>query len=417
MEKKDYLIKDSIILFAATSIVNLSNFIFHMYVSRSLGPEKYGVVVTLLALVIVIVMPSLALQMTIAKRASILKAREKFGSVEHLYKKTSAWFLALGIAYFIIFTLGSGIFQEFFHIKDRMLLIILGLISVIALVLPVIRGILQGLQNFIGFGSNLIIEALLRLGFVVLLITMGWGIRGAIATTLFSNIIAYIAGFVLIAFLFKYKDDDVEVVSKGELFSYALPVFLSMLGFALISYMDVFMVKHFHDEHSAGLYSATSIIGKAFLFFPSAIALALFPKVSENYELKKNTRGLLVKSLLLTAGISAVGVVLCFFFPRLVIGLLFGQKYFGIDYIVRIFGVAIMPVVLINVIMNYALAVHKYKFIYVMYAGIVLYGVLLWFFHSDFYQVLAVLFSVNLLILVASMFVTWKEKRKEPEKQ
>jgi O-antigen/teichoic acid export membrane protein len=41
-EKKDHLVKDSLILFVASSVVNASNFIFHMYAARNLKPEEYG---------------------------------------------------------------------------------------------------------------------------------------------------------------------------------------------------------------------------------------------------------------------------------------------------------------------------------------------------------------------------------------
>ena len=53
MKNKDYLIKDSFILFIASSVVNLSNFAFHMYATRSLGPELYGALVALLGMVII----------------------------------------------------------------------------------------------------------------------------------------------------------------------------------------------------------------------------------------------------------------------------------------------------------------------------------------------------------------------------
>jgi uncharacterized membrane protein YeiB len=71
---------------------------------------------------------------------------------------------------------------------------------------------------------------------------------------------------------------------------------------------------------------------------------------------------------------------------------------------VQLFGIAILPLVLFNVIINYSLASRKYNFIYFLYGGITLYILLLWFFHANFYTVLAVLFGVNLLMLGLSLF-------------
>ena len=127
MEQKDHLIKDSMILFIASSVVNIVNFIFHSYASRLLGPEKYGVLVTLLAFIVIAGMPAMALQMTIVKRTSIFKAHNQFGSVEKLFKTTILWFSGIGILYFILFAAmgyGVGGLKDFFHIEDNAIIIL-----------------------------------------------------------------------------------------------------------------------------------------------------------------------------------------------------------------------------------------------------------------------------------------------------
>lgn len=416
MEHKDHLIKDSMILFIASTVVNLANFVFHSYASRLLGPEQYGVLVTLLALIIIVGMPAMALQMTIVKKTSIFKAHGRFGSVEKLFKKTILWFSVLGALYFVVFAAaGSGIggLKDFFHIEDAFLYYILGGIAFVSLMVTVVRGILQGLQKFIGLGATMITDAVIRLIFLFIFVSvLSWGARGALATTFVGTATAFVLGLVLISYIFRYKESSAEVIRKRDVFSYALPVFFSMMGFALLSYMDVFMVKHFFSSYEAGLYSATSMIGKAFLYFPSAIVVTLFPKVAESHELNKNTMSLLTKSLGLTALISLAGIIICFFFPKIIIAVMFGEKFLAIEGVVKFFGAAILPLVLYNVLLNYSLAVHKYGFIFIMYAGIVVYAAVLWFFHGSFYQVVTVLFAVNMVILLLSFVSLYFEKKK-----
>jgi len=96
-------------------------------------------------------------------------------------------------------------------------------------------------------------------------------------------------------------------------------------------------------------------------------------------------------------------VVICYFFPRLIIGVMFGEKFYAIEGVVRLFGAAIFPLVLFNVVINYALAVHRYAFIYLMFGAIIVYPALLWFFHSSFYQVISVLFCVTLALFILTM--------------
>lgn len=414
MDKKDNLIKDSFILFVASSIVNISNFVFHMYATRNLKPEEYGALATLLGIIMVISMPCTSLQMSIVKKVSILKARENQTGIGGLFRDASKWLFVIGIFVFFAFVLLSGTIKDFFNLNNKKLVYVMGCVLVVYFIMPVIRGVLQGLQKFVSYGLNMIIDAFFRLTFLILFIYLGFGVYGALATTFFSGLIAYAVGFFMIINIIGLKGKNtVEEVSFKEVLAYAQPVLFSFLGFSLLGYIDLFIVKHFFPEEQAGFYAITSIIGKAFLFFPSAIVMVLFPKVSEHFELNINPRKMLYKSMVLTLCISLLGIVFCYFFPEFVLWLLTGGgKYYAIKEIVRLFGIAILPLVLLNVIINYNLAVHNYAFIFVIYIGIILYTAILWFFHSTFYVVLSVLFIMNLLILIFSIITIELKHRK-----
>lgn len=414
MDKKDNLIKDSFILFVASSIVNISNFVFHMYATRNLKPEEYGVLATLLGIIMVISTPCLSLQMSIVKKASILKARNKLSGIGVLFRDVSKWLLIIGIFIFLIFVFLANPIKSFFNLNDKRLVYVLGCVLVVYFVIPVVRGILQGMQKFLSYGFNIIIDAICRLSFLFLFIYLGFGVYGALATTFFSGICAYLIGFFMIINIIKLKDNKQENTPFfKDILNYALPVLFSFLGFSLLGYIDLFIVKHFYPKEQAGFYAITSIIGKAFLFFPSAVVMVLFPKVSEHYELNINPQKMLYKSMILTVLISLLGIIFCYFFPEFVLWLLTGGvKYYAIKDIVRLFGIAILPLVLLNVIINYNLAVHNYAFIFIIYIGIILYAVILWFFHSTFYVVLSVLFIINLLILIFSIITIELKDRK-----
>jgi O-antigen/teichoic acid export membrane protein len=412
-ENKDYLVKDSFILFVASSLANLSNFVFHMYSTRTLTPEEYGILATMLAIVMLFTMPSYSLQMTIVKNTAELNAKKKFGSIEYLFKTSTLWFFMIAVAAFLLLSTGSGIVKKFFHFNDNVLIYILGGIFVVGFIQPVSRGVIQGMQKFLNLSLVWIVDAFLRLAFLVLFITMGLGVRGALATTLCSSAIAYIVSVLLLGPIFKYKDVEIQLVSKREIFGYALPVLFAFSGFSFLSYMDLFMVKHFFSEYQAGLYSATSIIGKAFLFFPLAVVMALFPKVAEHMELNRDTGKMLYKSLALTAAVSFVGIIFCYMFPKFVLWMLTGgEKYYEIAGVVKVFGLAILPLVMLNVVIYYSLAIKKYIIIYFIYAGIAVYAVLLWFFHQNFYVVLSALFGVNLVVLILSLLSLRPDRKK-----
>ena len=72
--RKDSLIRDSFILFTASSIVNVGAFIFHLIMGRFLGPANYGILGTLLTIVYIVNVPINVIQTTIKKFVSQFKA-------------------------------------------------------------------------------------------------------------------------------------------------------------------------------------------------------------------------------------------------------------------------------------------------------------------------------------------------------
>lgn len=403
METGNRLIKDSFILFVASSAVNLANFVFHMGATRSLGPELYGSLAALLGFVVIFAMPALALQVTITKKTSVLMANQCDGSVGYLFKRSFKWFFCAGLGVFLLFFVLRDFLSSRLQIGDPWAVVMIGLIGIAAMLLPLVRGILQGMQKFYSFGINLFADAFIRLAALGVVIILGLKLKGVMLTSFVASMTAFFIGVFMIREVFRHSEKPVSVITKKEFLKYALPVFLSMTGFSLLVYMDLFMVKYFFPPEQAGFYAVTSVIGKAFLYFPSAIVMALFPKVSAAHALNKDTKKMFYESLWLTGAISLVGIAFCYFFPEFVINLLAGGQYLEIAGIVKIFGFAILPLVLFNVLINYSLAVHNYFFIWVMYGGILLYAGALYFFHDTFTQVIFVLFAVSAVILAVSL--------------
>src|SRR5437867_4091151 len=64
-------------LLLALGLLNISNYVFHVVVSRLLGPERYGALAALLALALVLSVPMSVLQTVVAKRIAELRARSR----------------------------------------------------------------------------------------------------------------------------------------------------------------------------------------------------------------------------------------------------------------------------------------------------------------------------------------------------
>ncbi len=136
---------------------------------------------------------------------------------------------------------------------------------------------------------------------------------------------------------------------------YFWPVVIVLLCFSILTNIDVIIVKHFFAPIQAGHYAAAAIFGKIVLFFPGAIAMVMFPKAAELHTLEQDPWPVLKKSLLAVAVLCGLVTMSYFFFPVLIVSLLFGSRYYQSIPLMGLFGIAMTIFSLINIIIAYYL--------------------------------------------------------------
>ena len=80
-------------------------------------------------------------------------------------------------------------------------LLILASIPIPMVLLPIIRGVLQGGQRFLALGLNMVIEGGMRFGLGVLVLWVGWQSSGGLGATTGAGLIAIAAGWYVVLIL------------------------------------------------------------------------------------------------------------------------------------------------------------------------------------------------------------------------
>ena len=406
--ESDGLVGHGSILLIATVIGGLANYVFHFYLVRALGPEDYGVLFSLLAILVVIGVPAGSVQTVIIKYVSIFRAKEQNGKIAFLFFHSIKRLLFFGSLGLVVFLLFSGWLSTFLNIPSRMPVVIVGFVLLVFFLGPATLGTLQGLQRFTFLGFNLILGAILRVVFGVFLVYMGFGAGGALAASFFSGLIVFFIAFLPLSILFKREQID-SSVETGEIYKFLIPTSLALASFNILTYIDVPMVKHFFSPLEAGYYSTAAIVGKAFLFPPMALAGAMFPKVSE-YGGK--SRPLLNRTLLLSLLLLLFGILVCLLFPKFILTVLVKEKdltplaFSTIIPLLRLFGIAMSPFALSNILIYYNLACHRTQFLYFLVGGTCLQVALLSIFHASLLQVVFILGLSGLVIFVLLLVLT-----------
>jgi len=413
---EDNLIKDSSIMLASTVVCNICFLLFHVYMSRSLGPGSYGIIVSFLSISFIVSLPATAIQTVVAKYASNFKVSNQFGKINFLFLASLKKVGLYGLVGLGIFSLASGYVRLFLHIPSKLPVLILGVALFLSLIVPVARGILQGLQRFGYLGMNLSTEAIFRLVFGFFLVYMGMRVLGATGGIALGFVMAFLVAFLpLKSFLRKRSESEVKINFR-EIYGYFRPVSLALLCFAILTNVDVIFVKHFFSPLEAGYYSVLAVIGRALLSVAIAFSMAMFPKVSELHTRQKDSSSTLRKSLFICFLACGVGILICFTLPDFIIFTIFGQEYLPISPLLRIFPIAITPLALSYTLIHYNLARHSTGFLYSLVFGAGLYVVMLALFHSSLREIVLVLGGVGYLVLVmnlASVFFPFGKTVKE----
>ncbi|RKY73155.1 MAG: hypothetical protein DRQ14_04780 [Candidatus Latescibacterota bacterium] len=370
------LVRGSVLLFGGIVVGNLGHYLFQMYMSRNLRVEDFGALNSLLSLLALISIPSGTILLVTARQVAELGSHDAVGA---FFRGTlarvsvvAASLLALSLA------LGPKV-GKFLRVTSPLPVLILAGVVAVTLVTSAGLGVLQGLKKFFHLALNQGLAGLLRLAFGVVL--SPYRLNGALLATLLSAAVVWGVSLVPLREFLRGRGGYRADLDLGAW----APVMGALFCFALLTNADLILVKHYFRAELAGIYSAASVLGKALLFLPMSVALALFPLVPGSSEVASKRTA--ERALILAGAGLGVGTALFLLFPGLILGLVFGRTYSDAGNILRWFGLAAPPYGLAYVLVHYHLAKWRYKFLYPMALACTAELVLIGTFHGSLLQV------------------------------
>src|SRR3989344_6151221 len=385
--KKHNLVRDNLTLFLGNGFGAFFTFLFHFYMGRKLGPEDYGALGAILAVIYLFTIPLTTIQTSIAKFTSNFKSEKKYGEIHYLYKASTKRLFVFGIISMIIFLLLSKIIANFLHISLTPLLI-LSLYIIFSFLLYTNRGLLQGLQKFRSLSINLIIEGLFKLILGIIFILIGYKLNGAIGAITFTLIFAFLLSIYQLKSILKYK---IKKFNSNVIYKYTIPVLIALLMLTAFYSFDILLIKHFFVDERAGYYAAISLLGKVVFFGTTPIPQVMFPKVNELHRKNKKSKNILYKSMLMILGFGFFITLIYFLFSGFIINLLYGELYLEAAGLLGWFAVIMTLFSLVYLMSFYNLSLNKKNFLYILALFNILEIALIYKFHNTLAQVVSIL--------------------------
>jgi O-antigen/teichoic acid export membrane protein len=411
----DKFIKAGGILFLSSMVTNIFNYIFQITMGRLLSSIEYGLMNSLLAIFIVMGVPLGTILMVISKQTAEYKAKGELDKIGGLLKLTYKKVFTAGFTGLLLFLVASSYIKDYIHAPSVTPVVILGLCIFISLAPPINIAVLQGLQDFKWINIGLGFTGPLKFLFCLIMVLAGFSVSGVIGgLVLASTAIWAITYIPLKKDVNRGKENSKpDNINLMDIFH----VLLANLAFAMMTQADMVLVKHFFSAHQSGIYASASILGKAVMYLPGALVLAMFPMVAESNALQLKSGHLIKKVIIVSLVLSGSGALLLFAFPELVIKTFFGTKYIEAVEVVQYFGVAMLPMALLMILMNYFIAKGKTIFSYILFLGTFIEIALILFFHGSLMAVIYTLMGIGGILLCFGFILLYLENKTEQRKR
>ncbi len=357
------------LLAVASGISIVGAYIFLLAAGRLLGSDAYGSLAALLGLLAIVLIPAGALQMAVSREVSRLVASGDPAGPARLARGMLRASL-IATALLVVGLALAGPLSRLLHIHSVAIVVLAVLTLSTALVFPLAMGVLQGQQRFPALATLYVFPWVLRLLLLAVFAAAGYRLGGAI----FATLVGAVGVTALALVLIREPLRGPGTLSRAELVTflrYLSPVAVGLVGIALLTHIDILIVKARFSGDEAGAYAAASAFARVGFFLPATILAVLFPRTAARQARGEETEDILGRSLLATAVFCGL---LALFYAAAGPGLVattFGQDFAEGGRVLAPFALAIGLFSIANVLVGYHLSRGETRYAWIVAGGVV----------------------------------------------
>lgn len=372
--RRSTFVRHNAIFFFGSVAVGALNYLYYPILGRLLEPAVFGEVQALVSIFLQLTIFLNVLSMITVNIVSNYDDSQKANKVVSELEKLA---LLLSMALVVVVVIGMQPLQHFFKFESGLPFVALALAFVVSVPLAFRTAYVRARQKFGAASAINLFGAVGKLIASVALVLIGWGTLGAIGGIIAAQGLAFgFAAWHAARLGFERPPDSPRLhrvdlgVVRPEL-KYAALVFVGTMVITLFYSIDIIVVKHYFDAHTAGLYAGIATVARIIFFLTMSISQVMMPAIQLKQSARAN-RGVLVKSLALNGVIGGVALAVFVLAPRLVIEILMGEKYLEYANLLPGLGVAIFIISILNLFVTYYIALRRYiiAIIGIMSAGV-----------------------------------------------
>jgi O-antigen/teichoic acid export membrane protein len=348
-------------LTVATIVAGLLGYVFQVLMARLLADTAFATFSSFNSMTMVCASPLAAAVMLITRRVAILDSAGQKLCISNLYRFwqicTSIIFSLIGV----LFAFNISTVQTFFKTFDPLAIwLFLGIISLNALA-SINAAFIQGMQRFGWLGGLSIAIVFLKIPISCsLILAADWQLQGALAGMLMAAAITWALGARYIYKGLPYSKTSFDQVHFRIPWKDSLSVLAATLGMTVISQIDVPLANLYFSPERAASYAAAAVLGKAVLYLPGGLILALFPVIAGPLgNCPKDRQSILRHSLITTTIACSIAAAIYGIWGNQIIEIIYGNRYHDAGQILTWYGWLMVPVSLLLILQTYSIALEN----------------------------------------------------------
>lgn len=308
---------------AAFFVANLLSYALLLVAAHRMPSAQYGVLSSLLSLLLVATIPMLAIQTVAARRAA--NGAASAGAIRGTAQ--------VAVLSTVVLAALSPALSRFLHLDDVFDILLVALSVGATTFLGAATGIAQGRRRF----RTLAVLILATTGSRSLGGLIGLLVGGTATTTLVGVLVglyAACAGVAWWSHAVPALRAAVRLRERSGLVAEALHAGHAHGTFLLLTSLDVLLARHVLSAHDAGVYAVGSVVTRAALWLPQSMILLLFASLSESHRHREAAR----RATAVVATLGAVVVAGCVVLGGLVVAVVGGNRYRELNDTVWLFA-------------------------------------------------------------------------------
>ncbi|HBA86090.1 MAG TPA: hypothetical protein DCZ95_18555 [Verrucomicrobia bacterium] len=407
---QDGLIRHGLIVLVFTHAASVANLLFHVVMGRELSKEEYGVLVSMLGIILLFATPMLALQNTLAHYSRHFINDGRSSDIFRLLKQWVRRLLLVTIPLGVLAYVFRGNIASFFHLETSTIVLITVMTLLVTFFLPIFSGVLQGGESFVWMSIT-------ANGWGVIRLLLGAYLVYAYAPSALYGLAAHGIGSVIslaigitgVLWVVRRGSTSGQAIESTD--RYFLVSLATLLAFSMLMNSDAMLVKHYFIQvEDYGNYARASTIGRTMVFLVQPIVVAMFPKVVSRGEWSNAHARTLTRALFYSAVMVLSAAIVCSIFPQIPLLVLFKDAAPTAQSMALVRGVcwAMAPLALTFILMNFELAQHRFECTIplVVCAGLYYGGVAL--FHQSLWQMIWVFGAASFCSMVALLIILFR---------